>query len=110
MQNPAKLVRKSVSVWLAALMLSLSVAVPVLERADLVHAPVAESQHAPGSCPSAHDHTVCTQVGANLSATASGDAPGLTEILGTVSAPVMAPRVAQSPLPEGHPSRAPPLA
>jgi len=91
-------------------MLSLSVAVPVLERADLVHEPVAESQHAPGSCPSAHDHTVCTQVGANLSATTPGDEPGLTEILSAISSPVVALRVAQSPLPEGHPSRAPPLA
>lgn len=47
-------------------MLTLSVAVPVLEQGSLFHHPVAESQHSPGECPSGHDHTICTQVGANL--------------------------------------------
>ena len=58
---------------LAALLLVLSVAVPVLERADVAHGTVVESQHDPGSCPTPHDHTVCAQYGANQSA--SGNAP-----------------------------------
>lgn len=49
---------------LAAVMLGLGIVVPLLEVEQT--APVViESPHAPGSCPSAHDHTICTQVGAN---------------------------------------------
>lgn len=45
-------------------MLGLGIVVPLLEVEQT--APVViESPHAPGSCPSAHDHTICTQVGAN---------------------------------------------
>lgn len=51
---------------ISVLMLTLSVAVPVLEQGALFAQPVAESEHNSGECPSGHDHTVCTQVGANL--------------------------------------------
>ena len=51
------------------LMLTLSIAVPVLERADLADEPVVESEHNPAECPPGHDHTICTLVGANLSRT-----------------------------------------
>jgi hypothetical protein len=60
--------RTVVAAPLASLLLTLSVAVPIVERADLTHAPVVESEHQPGSCPAPHDHTVCTQVGANHAA------------------------------------------
>jgi len=63
----------AVSGPLSALLLVLSVAVPVLERSDITHETVVESEHDPGSCPTPHDHTVCTQVGSNQSA--SGSAP-----------------------------------
>ncbi len=53
---------------LAVVLLALSVAVPVMERADLTHVPVVESEHEPGSCPTPHDHTICTQVSANHAA------------------------------------------
>lgn len=68
MRNKGRRFRKRVSSSLGLLLLALSVAVPVLERADLSHAPVVESEHQPGSCPQPHDHTVCTQVGANHAA------------------------------------------
>jgi hypothetical protein len=55
------------SAWLSALMLMLSVAVPLVERADLDHQVRWESDHDPAACAPAHDHTICTQVGANLS-------------------------------------------
>lgn len=51
---------------ISVLMLTLSVAVPVLEQGALFSHPVAEAEHDPGECPSGHDHTVCTQVGANF--------------------------------------------
>ena len=55
-------------------MLTLGVVIPVLERAETVNEPVAESEHNPATCPSGHDHTVCTQVGANLPARVESDA------------------------------------
>ncbi len=48
-------------------MLALSVAVPLMERADLDHNERWESGHDPAACAPAHDHKICTQVGANLS-------------------------------------------
>lgn len=57
--------RTGLAAGISALMLTLSVAVPVLERGELFAHPVAEAEHDPGECPSGHDHTVCTQVGAN---------------------------------------------
>lgn len=59
-------VRRFLSTGVAALMLSLSVALPLMERAELLSEPVAESEHDPATCPPPHDHRVCTQVGANL--------------------------------------------
>ena len=48
---------------ISVLIMTLSVAIPVLEKGTLLHHPVVEQEHAPGDCPSAHDHTICTQVG-----------------------------------------------
>ena len=68
--------RGAVTGPLAALMLTLSIAVPLVERADFVHETVVESHHDPAQCPSAHNHTVCTQVSANQVAPArSAKAP-----------------------------------
>jgi hypothetical protein len=60
--------RSAVAASLATLLLTLSVAVPLVERADVSHAPVVESEHQPGSCPRPHDHRVCTQLRANQAA------------------------------------------
>ena len=59
--------RRALSAWLSTLMLVLSVAVPLVERADLDHQVRWESGHDASSCAPGHDHTICTQVGANLS-------------------------------------------
>lgn len=58
--------RRVLSSGVAALMLSLSVAMPFMERVEIVHEPVAESEHNPTTCPPRHDHRLCTQVGANF--------------------------------------------
>jgi hypothetical protein len=68
MRQSTRRIRTLLATPLAALLLSLSVAVPVLEVAEVSHEPVAESAHEPGACPAPHDHTVCAQVGANHSA------------------------------------------
>ncbi len=58
--------RMGIAAVISALMLTLSVAVPVLEQGALFSHPVAEAEHNLGECPSGHDHTVCTQMGANF--------------------------------------------
>jgi hypothetical protein len=65
MRTVARL-RPHVSAALALLLVTLSVAVPMLDRADAGSGVVVESEHHPGTCPPAHDHTVCTQFGGNL--------------------------------------------
>ena len=41
--------------------------------ADLAAETVFEGQHDPATCPTAHDHTICAQVGANLAAPARAE-------------------------------------
>ncbi len=110
MKRHADRLRKGVSVGISLLMLTLSVAVPVLEQFDMAGEPVAESEHNPATCPPAHDHTVCTQVGANLAAPADGEPRRLPLAAVSVLIPSQAPTVGSASFPEGHPSRAPPLA
>ena len=101
--------RKSVSVGLSLLLLTLSAAVPVLERSELVHEPVVESEHKPGECPSGHDHTVCTQVGANLSVAADGpDHSPMRAAVRSAASPTVVVAVREGH-DQGHRSRAPPL-
>jgi hypothetical protein len=90
-------------------MLMLSVVVPALERAEVENAPVAESSHNPAECPTGHDHTVCTQVGANLSAP-SGDAATAFAFAVTGATTLRrSETVAADAFFLGHPSRGPPL-
>lgn len=110
MEARGKVIRRAVSVWLAALLLALSAAVPVLERAEFAHEPAIESEHDPAHCPPAHDHTVCTQVGANLSLPAAPTLVDHTQEVVSVSAPIEAPASVHSVFAYGHPSRAPPVA
>ena len=110
MEARGKVIRKTVSVWLSALLLTLSVAVPALERAEFEHERAIESEHDPAHCPPTHDHTVCTQVGANLSLTAAPTLVDRTQEVFGVTAPIEAPASVHSVFAYGHPSRAPPLA
>jgi len=101
---------KSGAIGVSMLMLTLSIAVPVLERADLADEPVVESEHNPAECPPGHDHTICTLVGANLSAASTvDDHPGAG---GVVHLALLGdrPAVVLAAFDEAHPSRAPPLA
>lgn len=103
-------IRRYGPLGIALLMLTLSVAVPVLGRADVFTEPVVESEHNPAECPSGHDHTICTQVGANFSAVSRGQAQQVTRTVVRIPLPTQATRVAERAIEEGHPSRAPPLA
>ena len=101
-------VRKGLTLLISALILFMGVAVPVLERAEIVDGPVAESEHNPATCPPAHDHTLCTQVGSEL--LASGDRPScgvISSMVGAANRPEIHRYGARTPQRE-NPSRAPP--
>jgi len=101
--------RKVFSTGLSLLLFTLSVAVPLLERADLVHEPVIESAHNPAQCPPAHDHTICAQASANLPVAGSATMMALAFVVFDASGPVSTRRASSAVFPDGHPSRAPPL-
>ena len=93
---------------IAALVLTLSVSPPVLERADIGHEPVVESEHAPGECPQAHDHTICTQVGSNHAAPLGATPRQQSQQIFRAVHPSIFAAPTPSALAEGHASRAPP--
>ena len=107
--NPKRgLARKALSAALSALLVALSVAVPLIGRADLDHREQWESHHQHGVCDTGHDHTICTSVGANLSmpATAVAYQPALV-VVSTGRSPGLT-AAARHGLRLGHPTRAPP--
>lgn len=104
------MVRKLLSLGLAAILLTLSVATPMLDRGEDFGRVSVESAHDPSRCGHPHDHRICTQMGANLSL-AAPVYDHRTPHLGVRSARPEAPAsVVRDSLVEGPPSRAPPLA
>lgn len=67
-ERPRSSIRKALSLALLAILGSLPVAVPFLDRDPLREHPVLEAQH-DGTCVHAHDHTLCTAFGAQRWAT-----------------------------------------
>lgn len=101
-------IRQVFGTCLSALIVLLSVAVPVLERADLLRETAVESQHHAASCAPGHDHTLCTQVGASHALPSRQDLRvGVTPFVGgSVAGPLAS--VFVPVLVDGHPTRAPP--
>ncbi len=101
-------IRRGFTAWLKTLMVVLSVAVPILERADLDHQERWESAHHAGVCAPSHDHTICTQVGANLSLPAQPSVyyPVLRVLAGARDSGLSFTYWRATR--EGHPTRAPP--
>lgn len=58
--------RKVMSTLLTGALLATSALVPLLDRNESANAPVLETEHHASTCVVGHDHTICTQVGANL--------------------------------------------
>ena len=109
MEASGNAARKGLGLLIWAVMLSLSVAIPILERAEISAEPVAESEHNPATCPPAHDHTLCTQVSTQLLASSGGSTCAVMgTVLGTALRPEMDICVARTPL-HANPSRAPPF-
>ena len=102
-------VRRRCAPVLVTLLVSLSVLVPLLDRAEASAGPVLESEHNPSTCVRVHDHTVCTQYSSNLSSPSSAPRHG-----GPPHAPSATARVAEGVIvalaePAPHQPRAPPL-
>lgn len=93
----------------ATVIVALSVVVPLLDGGWQSPVPVLESEH-DTHCVVGHDHTICTQATANraLPGVGNADPPPLASewSVGTAPVDVSHPRTS----PEGHRSRAPPLA
>ena len=110
MYGKAKEIRRALGAPLAALMLCLSVAVPLLDMVDLRPGPVVESQHDPESCAPSHDHTVCTQAGANMALPVREGVRARIEAARVAVPLTNVHGVSTSVLADGHPTRAPPSA
>lgn len=59
-------VHRALSTLLAGVLLGTFVLVPLLDRNQAARTPALETEHHAATCVSGHDHTICTQVGANL--------------------------------------------
>ncbi len=79
MSPTRRALRRTVSPVLAAVMLVMSVAVPMLDR-DRSATPVLESHHV-ASCVPGHDHTICVQTSASRAHPTHEARPPLAEIL-----------------------------
>ena len=100
--------RRCLATALAAVMLTLSIVMPVLDRGDIADEPVAESEHVPAECLQGHDHSICTLVGSNHAAAAPASGGHQQQRLHRLAS--LTPRLAnvRSAILEGPPSRAPP--
>jgi len=110
MDTPRDSARRAFALGLSLLIFTLSIAVPLMETSEIADATVIESEHNPAECPTGHDHTVCTQVGANLSAIADGHTVPMAGPVLAIRTSKGGPTGTSTPFDEGHPSRAPPLA
>jgi hypothetical protein len=102
-------IRRRCAPVLVTLLVSLSVLVPLLDRGELNGGYAFESEHDAATCVRAHDHTVCTQFGANHSipsaAPRHGTVSHVAAALDTLADQLFAPQ----DLHTSHLSRAPPL-
>jgi hypothetical protein len=102
-------IRRRCAPVLVTLLVSLSVLVPLLDKGELGGGYAFESEHDAATCVRAHDHTVCTQFGANHSIPTDAPRHGSVShdavALGTRADQLAAPR----DLHTSHLSRAPPL-
>ena len=110
MNRTVGLAPKIASIGLSLLMLAMSLAGPVMERSEIVGGPVAESEHDPATCPTAHDHRICTQVGTNLPAASRVQDHRIAYAGISMATRPDTPMGISAAISEGHPSRAPPLA
>lgn len=100
--------RRSFATVLAMLTLVLGVAPSVLDGADFGGELVVESRHDPGECPQAHDHFLCTLVGASPATPAAMGMSGPHSPVARLIEPATEPEPTGSASVRGRRSRAPP--
>ena len=110
MNYPIDALRKLLSSVVTLLMMTVSVAVPLMDRAEPSVELAVESEHDQSRCRHAHDHRVCSQVGASSSLASGAYEHRLGHVATQVATPVDAEGTATRTFREGPPSRAPPLA
>ena len=110
MKPRVRRIRQVLGTCVSALIVMLSVAVPVLERSDVGRGTAFESQHDPATCAPGHNHTLCTQVGASHALPSRQDlrVAGSPFTDGGTAPDAFSPWVAG--FTDGHPTRAPPSA
>jgi len=106
----AKGIQRALGAPLAALVLFSGVVSPLLDSGDLRADTVLESRHGGTSCTPSHDHTLCTQLGANQALTAVSGVQVLAAHVDVAAPRAVLPSVVPSVLADGHPTRAPPSA
>lgn len=109
MKRTRRILRRAFAAHLSALMVALTVAVPVMGRADFDHHERWESQHERGGCAHGHDHTVCTSFRTNhLTLPAGAVAYQLDLVVMPVALETGLSSAILGGIREGHPTRAPP--
>ena len=109
MNRTVDLARKSASLGISLLMLAVSYAIPVVEGSESVNGLVFEKEHDPATCPTAHDHRICTLVGGNPSAVSKFQEHRLADAIVPVGMPTETPTRVAAAFSGAHPARAPPL-
>lgn len=108
MKTKIDLARTCVTTVLVTVLLSLPVALPLMEVGVVSSQPVAESHHDPARCGHGHDHRICTQVGANFSLVAAQYTARPTHVAVRNPIPAHPRQPRLGTFLEGPPSRAPP--
>ena len=107
--NARRRTRGSLSAATGAVLLTVGLAIPALDRLDLSTGPGVEGEHHAATCRPAHDHTVCTQIGGGLWAPAMAPQQARSQIVERYALPVDGGAAHSRTLERGHPTRAPPL-
>lgn len=100
--------RRALAAFLPALFVALGIGAPLLDRAGADREVRYESRHDPGTCPTVHDHTLCTQLGHEASLAASRPAVALPRTVSSFIAPAAPSSRRTQDRRDGPPSRAPP--
>jgi hypothetical protein len=102
-------VRRRCAPVLAVVLVALSVLVPLLDRGERIGGYAFESEHDAATCVRVHDHTVCTQFGANHSIASEAPRRGTLSHEAVVSGALADRLPAPQDLHTSQLSRAPPV-
>jgi hypothetical protein len=102
--------RSAISAGVFCLAFATSLAAPLLDRDGFGRGLAVESEHDSATCAARHDHRICTQLGTNYALDAAELDHRAAHVLVDIPSPAGSWRSGGTPVLEGPPSRAPPLA